>query len=95
MQHNRPWRNPSMPQRVAQTVAQIAGSYRLSPGHAECWYRSAAGKLEDSKERQQDRRRQSGREFYMKLHQRGIDLLLNVQDAILYLDKLSAQDIPG
>ena len=31
----------------------------------------------------------------MKLHQRGIDLLLNVQDAILYLDKLSAQDIPG
>jgi len=29
----------------------------------------------------------------MKLHQRGVDLLLNVQDALEHMDKLSAKDV--
>ena len=29
----------------------------------------------------------------MKLHQRGVDLLLNVQDATQHLDRLSSKDI--
>lgn len=29
----------------------------------------------------------------MKLHQRGVDLLLNVQDALDHMEKLSAQEV--